>query len=228
MNKVKSITIVTLQGKTKILLCFGALFTMLIIQACGLSSGPAATVEPPTSPSVAVTVSATPTYIIEQPSSVPATPTTSLPEPTLTPVYAPPIGFIEYQDTVAGVSLFIPNSWIVTFVDPGHLATLQSYPEDKYVGGEELQPGDTKCDLAFWPDASTAELLQQWKSDPNAIVISDQEVILTSGQVGTRLELENRGHSLSLFTEVNNQTVTLVCFGEFAPFEEIALTLQEN
>ena len=184
-------------------------------------------VEPP-STVVPETFSATPVPPTEQPSPVPATPTTNSPEPTPPPVYEPPIGFKEYQDAVAGLSLFIPESWIVTFVDPGRIAVLQSYPEDKYVGGEGLQPGDTKCDLTILPDIGMAELLQQWKSDPNATVMSEQEVILTSGQLGTRLEIENRGHSLSLMTEVNNHTVTMICFGEFAPFDDIAVTLHEN
>lgn len=200
---------------------------LFIGQACGFSNEAASTVEP-SSTMVPGTSSATPAPVTEQPSAVPATPTTNIPEPTPPPVSLPPIGFKEYQDAVAGVSLFIPDSWIVTFVDPGRLAILQSYPEDKYVGGEGLQPGDTKCDLTFRQDTDMAELLQQWQSDPNATVMSEQEVILTSGQVGTRLEIENRGHSLSLITAVNNQTVTLVCFGEFAPFDDIAVTLHEN
>ncbi|WP_420630274.1 CPBP family intramembrane glutamic endopeptidase [Candidatus Leptofilum sp.] len=200
---------------------------LFIGQACSFSNEAVSTLEPP-STVVTGTSLAMPAPVTAQPSPVPATPTTNVLEPTVPPVYTPPIGFKEYRDADAGVSLFIPDNWVVTFVDPGRLAIFQSYPEDKYAGGEGLQPGDTKCDLTFWPDTDIAELLQQWKSDPNATVMSEQEVILTSGQLGTRLEIENRGHSLSLITEVNNQAVTLVCFGEFAPFDDIAVTLHEN
>ena len=33
------------------------------------------------------------------------------------------------------------------------------------------------------------------------------------------------GRSLSLVTEVNERAVVLTCFGELAPFDEIAVTL---
>ena len=33
------------------------------------------------------------------------------------------------------------------------------------------------------------------------------------------------GPSISLFTEINERTVILTCFGEFALFDEIASTL---
>jgi hypothetical protein len=33
------------------------------------------------------------------------------------------------------------------------------------------------------------------------------------------------GRSLSLITEVNGRAVVLTCFGELAPFDEIAVTL---
>ena len=51
----------------------------------------------------------------------------------------------------------MPESWVVTGVVPGQFAILQSYPEDKYVGGEAREPGDTKCDLTIRPpDVSVA------------------------------------------------------------------------
>ncbi|WP_420645376.1 hypothetical protein [Candidatus Leptofilum sp.] len=203
----------------KKILCFGYLFILLLIQACGGSDGAAATAVPP-SATPPVVATATPTQAV-------ATPTAPMPIPTPPlPVDTPPPGFKVYEDTAVGVTLFIPDSWIVSYEDPGRLVILQSYPEDKYVGGEGLQPGDTKCDLSFWPDTSAANLLQQWTSDPNAAVISKQAVTLALGQPGTRLEIENRGRSLSLITEINEQAVTLVCFGEFAQFDDVALTLQ--
>jgi hypothetical protein len=33
------------------------------------------------------------------------------------------------------------------------------------------------------------------------------------------------GRSLSLVTEINERVVVLICFGELAPFDEIAVTL---
>jgi hypothetical protein len=33
------------------------------------------------------------------------------------------------------------------------------------------------------------------------------------------------GRSLSLVTEINERAVVLTCFGELAPFDEIAVTL---
>lgn len=200
------------------------LYALLSISACNSSSVAEPTVAPPSMP-LPVVASATPEQAAEQPSPVPATPTAPLSTPTPSLVNAPSPAFKVYEDAATGVSLFIPDSWIVSFADPGRLAILQSYPEDKYVGGEGLQAGDTKCDLNFWVDMRAAELLAQWQSDPNATVISEQAVTLASGQAGTRLEIENRGRSLSLITEINDQVVTLVCFGEFAPFDDIAMTL---
>lgn len=210
--------------KNKLLLCYGYLIILLVIPACTVSTGVEQTLEPP-GETPSPTISATPELVTVQPSPVPATPTANMPEPTTPPVYAPPTGFKEYQDAVTGITLFIPESWVVSFVDPGQYAILQSYPEDKYIGGEGLQPGDTKCDLNFPLNTGAAELLQQWKSDPNATIISEQDIVLESGNSGSRLEIDNRGHSLSLITEIDNQAVTLVCFGEFAPFDDIAMTL---
>jgi hypothetical protein len=42
------------------------------------------------------------------------------------------------------------------------------------------------------------------------------------------MELESMGRSLSLITEVNERVVVLTCFGEFEPFDEIAVTLGAN
>jgi len=48
------------------------------------------------------------------------------------------------------------------------------------------------------------------------------------GKPGTRIEVESLGHSISLITEVNEMVVMLTCFGELAPFDEIAVTLSES
>jgi heat shock protein HslJ len=163
------------------------------------------------------------------------TPTT---EPTPTPevVEEPPSqmadlppGFMLYEDSTAGVSLFVPDSWVVSYVDPGRWAILQSFPEDKYVGGEARQPGDTKCDLNIRPPGtSVVDLIQQWKSNPDTTMVSEQEIPLESGMTGTRIEVENMGRSLSMFIDVHERAVTLTCFGEFAPFDDIAGSLHES
>jgi hypothetical protein len=150
-----------------------------------------------------------------------------MPEPpTATPTPEPPAGFEKYQDSVTGVSVYVPESWFVTSVIPGESAILQSYPEDKYAGGGGQHPGDTKCDLTIRPpDVDMAGHMQQLKSNPAITVISEQEITLQSGKPGTRLEANSMGPFLSLITEVNERVVVLTCFGDLAPFDEIAATI---
>jgi peptidyl-Lys metalloendopeptidase len=145
--------------------------------------------------------------------------------PTATPTPEPPAGFRRYVNGPSGVSLWVPESW--TVIEPGpHWPILQSYPQDKYIGGEARQPGDTKCDLTIHPPGtSVADVVQQLRSSPHATIVSEEEIVLQSGQSGMRFEVESMGPSLSLITEVNEQAVVLTCFGELAPFDEIALTL---
>ena len=100
----------------------------------------------------------------ELPASTPvaaATPTPTDVPPTATPLAAatptpePPAGFRRYVNGPSGVSLWVPENW--TIIEPGpHWPILQSYPQDKYVGGEARQLGDTKCDLPSirWGPAS--------------------------------------------------------------------------
>jgi hypothetical protein len=148
---------------------------------------------------------------------------------TPSPAAALPDGFILYEDSVAGVSLFLPDSWVVSFTDPGQWAILQSYPEDKYVGGEGLQPGDTKCDLNIRPPGTSAvDLIKEWKANPDTTIVSEEEILLESGMAGTRLETENMGLSLSMFIDVHERAVVLTCFGDFASFDEIAGSLHES
>jgi hypothetical protein len=125
----------------------------------------------------------------------------------------------------SGVSLWVPEDW--TIIEPGpHWPILQSYPQDKYIGGEARQPGDTKCDLAIHPPGTrVADLVQGPRSTPRVTIVSEQEVVLQSGRLGIRREVESLGRSLSLYAEVNERAVVLTCFGELAPFDEIAVTL---
>jgi heat shock protein HslJ len=146
--------------------------------------------------------------------------------PTATPTPEPPAGFKQYQDSMTGVSVYVPESWVVTGVIPGQSAILQSYPEDKYVGGGGQHPGDTKCDLTIRPpDIDVASHMQQLKSDPTVTIVSEQEIVLQSGKPGIRVEVDSMGRSLSLITEVDERVVVLTCFGELEPFDEIAVTI---
>ena len=142
-----------------------------------------------------------------------------------TPTPEPPTGFRRYVNGTSDVSLWVPESW--TIIEPGlHTPILQSYPQDKYVGGGPRQPGDTKCDLTIHPpEISLAEVIQQIRSDPSTTIISEQEIALQSGRSGIRMEIESLGRSLSLCTEVNERAVVLSCFGELGAFDEIAVTL---
>jgi hypothetical protein len=127
---------------------------------------------------------------------------------------------------VAGISIYIPESWTVTGVINGQYAIFQSYPEDKYVGGGARESGDTKCDLNIRPiETRMTDLIQQWESDSSTTIISDQEIILKSGQSGRMFIRENMGRSVSLVTEINQRAITLTCFGDFTPVDDIAQTL---
>jgi hypothetical protein len=103
---------------------------------------------------------------------------------------------------------------------------LRSYPADKYVGGGRRQPGDTKCDLTVHLlGTSVADVAPRTRTDPPVTVLSVEERVLHSGLPGKRFEVESLGSSVSLVTEINGRAVVLVCFGELAPFDEIAMTL---
>jgi heat shock protein HslJ len=171
---------------------------------------------PPTATAVAA---ATPTRVLPTATPEPPTAIPAVPEP--------PAGSKQYVDAASGVSLWVPESW--TIVEPGPHGgptILQSFPVDKYVGGEAFQQGDTKCDLTIHPpDISVADVVQQLKSDPSITIVSEQEIVLQSGRPGTRMEVESMSRSLVLFAEVDERAVVLTCFGELAPFDEIAVTL---
>jgi len=101
------------------------------------------------------------------------------------------------------------------------------YPEEKYVGGEMFKSGDTKCDLNIQPPGiSAADLIAQWESDSITTTLSEEEIILGSGQSGIRFELDSMGRSNSVITVINGRVVVLTCFGDFTQFDEIALTLK--
>jgi len=147
------------------------------------------------------------------------------PAPT-PPTFAPPAGFKEYQDIEAGVSLYIPEGWVVTGVIPGEFAIFTSYPTDKYVGGEGREPGDTKCDLNIRPEGESAEeLIQQWKSDSMTTIVSEDTFSLQTGLMGQRFLLDSMGRATVFLTEINQHIVLLTCFGDFTSVDAIATTL---
>jgi hypothetical protein len=204
---------------------------MLAFAAAGAPSSVQATpMSEPDTPTAAAVAAATHTSVAATATHTPVpTIVTPTPEPptAIPPTPEPPAGFQRYVDAASGVSLLVPDSW--TIVEPGPRGgptILSSYPENKYVGGERREPGDTKCDLTVHPPGvSMADIFPQNRSDPPVTVVSEQEILLQSGRVGLRFEIESMGRSLSLITEVNERAVKLTCWGELAPFDEIAVTL---
>jgi len=175
-------------------------------------------------------ISEVPTYSPVPSTPIPATVTATLEVvgPTQPPVIEHPTGYVEYQDSIAGISVYIPESWTVTGVINGQYAIFQSYPEDKYIGGEGREPGDTKCDLNLRPSASNVdELIQQWDAAPRASIISDEEIVLKSGLIGRRFVIDSMGRAVVLVVEINQRIVKLTCYGNFTPVDDIAQTLRE-
>ena len=118
---------------------------------------------------------------------------------------------------------------MVTAVVEGEYVILQSYPENKYVGGEMLEPGDTKCDLGLRPlGSSEADLIEGWESDSLTTILSREDIVLQSGQPGIRVELDSMGRSISVIAEMNESVVVLTCFGDFSLFDAIAVTLKAS
>jgi heat shock protein HslJ len=162
-----------------------------------------------------------------QPSSIPPTATVEAPPPTEAPAFEPPEGFKEYRAESIGVSVHVPETWLEHTVVEGQYVILQSYPKDKYVGGEAFEPGDTKCDLGLRPEGeSRTDLIDQWKSDSMTTILSEEEIVLGSGQPAIRVELDSRGRSNIVITEINGRVITLGCFGDFSDFDVIAGTLK--
>jgi hypothetical protein len=125
------------------------------------------------------------------------------------------------------VSIYIPEGWVEHTVVEGEYVILLSYPVDKYVGGEGLEPGDTKCTLSLRPEGeSRTTLVDQWKSDSMTMILSEEEIVLGSGEPAIRVELDNMGRSNVVITEIKGRVITLGCFGDFSQFDEIADTIR--
>jgi hypothetical protein len=171
----------------------------------------------------------TPKPTLEQYSPIASTPTAGTLKSTPTYPFVPPFGFKEYQDSVAGVSVHIPESWVVIGAVDGQYAIFLSYPEDKYIGGEAFDPGDTKCDLNLHTVVtSMGDLIQQWKSNSLTTIVSEQDIVLQSGQLARKLVIDSMGRSMSLVAEIDRRVVVFTCFGDFALFDKIAFTLKAS
>jgi len=150
-----------------------------------------------------------------------------VPSPTSPPVFEPPEGWNPYQDPVTGISIYIPEDWIVTGIIEGEYAIMQSYPEDKYIGGERREERDTKCDLNIRSEGDQAEdLITQWQSDSMTTIVSEEEFIFQSGLTGQRFVVDSMGRATVFITEMNQRVVLLTCFGDFSLVDEIAATLK--
>ena len=114
---------------------------------------------------------------------------------------------------------------------PTRNAAIQKIIMDTKLLKLEVDPGDTKCDLTIHPpEIHLVDVLQQLRSTPGVTIVSEHEIVLQSGRPGVRREVESLGRSLSLYTALqsatgNERAVVLTCFGELAPFDEIAVTL---
>jgi len=175
-----------------------------------IQSGEAASIEPVSDPNDSVSVATVPTS-------------------TIAPVYDPPEGYNPYQDPVTGISIYIPQDWIVTGIIEGEYAILQSYPEDKYVGGEMREEGDSKCDLLIRSEGERVEdLIQSWKSNSMTTIVSDEEFIFQSGSSGQRFVIDSMGRAVVFIIEIDQRVVQLTCFGDFSKTDQIAATLQAS
>jgi heat shock protein HslJ len=204
----------------------GALILVFVVEGTAVAQAPTptatgvpATPVPPTATPVPPTATHTPV----PPTATPVPPTAT-PTPTVVP---PPQGFVQHVEAESGVSIWVPEGWIVGAPGAGDGTTiLQSYPVDKYVGGEARQPGDTKCDLTIHPAGVRAEeIVQQIKANPALKIVSEREVTLNSGQIATRMEIESLGTAPSLVAQIGDRAVVLGCWGELEPFDAIAATL---
>lgn len=145
--------------------------------------------------------------------------------PTSVPVATPPSDFKHYHLPQSDIGIYLPQDWMITSEIPGEFAILQSYPK-KYAGGGAWQPGETKCDLAVEPlKISFDEMIQEIRSSPSSEIISEKEVKLNNADKAVRFEMNNLGLSRLMAAEFKGQLVTLVCFGDLAPFDEIAFQL---
>jgi hypothetical protein len=127
------------------------------------------------------------------------------------------------------VTVSIPDDWIATGILIGDYAILQSYPEDKYIGGGQRDEGDTKCDLNLSPDLSGPEdLLATWENSDITTLLSESTLTLAGGETANRYEIDSLGRANLILVELNGRWITLTCFGDLAEFDGIFLSLRSS
>ncbi|MFN8459718.1 MAG: hypothetical protein U0401_34570 [Anaerolineae bacterium] len=161
---------------------------------------------------------------------VAATPTQIQPIPTTAPTVETPASTTaiqRYEDPLADLALNLPETWIVASSQPGQSAIFQSFPQTKYVGGEPFEPGNAKCDLLIYPaGAVLADELAKIKADTTIRIISEHPYTLKTGESGFVLNVSGfGGESVQLLTNRGERVVSLGCFGNLTPFEELAASL---
>jgi len=210
----------TLSGKR--FFAVGALFPLTVITALLLAScAVPVPAREPDAPASTPSAAAQPALQPTQPAD------TAEPEPPAASPVAAPDGFRDYVDSAAGVMISIPESWVVTGIRAGEYAILQSYAEDKYIGGEAREPGDTKCDLNLKADlGGPQDLKAGWEESPIATVLTEETLTLSSGQTAYRFEIDSMGRANVLLTGIEGRWVLFTCFGEMQVFETVAGTLR--
>jgi hypothetical protein len=129
------------------------------------------------------------------------------------------VGVQQYRDSETGVTLDVPGSWAMTEIIPGVKATLQSL--------------ETTCDLFIRSDISSVdEEVTQMKSNEVITIISEDQIVLNSGQPATQIEMniemDNIGQSMLVITEINEKVIVLSCVGDFTKVDGIAVTLKAS
>ncbi len=122
-------------------------------------------------------------------SPAPPTPTIEIPEPTISPAIEPPPGFKRYQDSVVGVSVFVPESWVVTEVDPGRLAILQAAPSSALTYAR--RPIRRQC---LWSESS--EILRRIRTHLDLLMLPNHSRTRPQRQAGPSVLVRTRelGH----------------------------------
>jgi hypothetical protein len=70
------------------------------------------------------------------------------------------------------------------------------------------------------------------KSNEVITIISEDQIVLNSGQPATQIEMniemDNIGQSMLVITEINEKVIVLSCVGDFTKVDEIAVTLKTS
>ncbi|MGH2523780.1 MAG: hypothetical protein ACRDH2_14845, partial [Anaerolineales bacterium] len=138
-----------------------------------------------------------------------------------------------YVDAVIGFALDYPESWFVLDAAPGLGVILQSFsPDDPGNPPRPLEgflPGETKCDLHVYTEATTVEAeTNSIRSNLELTVLLEEAWQLEGGIPAVRLQLHSglAGETAWLFTEIQGRVIAFMCYGTLTPFEGIARTLR--